>query len=369
MICIYYNKYTDKINQLSVPYLPQTHRSVSVPTPRWTVPSSSTVSPVIVITNARTVEFTRSKEFQDKFATIPVYLRAQEFITADGKQLTSHFYKVMAAGGINCWLGIDNPVVLSLIMDDRRCHQLTPELVTTLLQGLRISRSTTFDIDTYLNWPQMAEDNLRELQEKNSTLLRMNPSVHFLGLVKGSTLKQNITHVLELQDLGITEFIFHAGAYLCQGTRYEFRWAQMFATEIRKQVDHLIIYGLGAKRWIEAFSFVDGLVTLNHIIETRNGVFTTETGNIIRQHHRKKHPNQLTLHHFWDGIPANDDLDAILYRNSPWYSFCRIQRDFAKRGRSTMYLRSFGMDERQNDMSVLLLNCCSTCPCLLRGCC
>lgn len=333
---------------------------------QWTIPSSAVVSPIIVRGNYRTMELALSKEFQDRFGHIPIYLRAQEFLTKDGKRLTKWFYRIKASGGINRWLGINNPIILSLIMDNVRCNGLTPELITILLEGLNVSKSTTLDTYTYLNMPIRAEEKLRELQQKNILLLKMNPDIYFQGIVKGSTQEQNILHIQELKDLGITEFIFHAGDYLCRGKKDESRYAQMFAWEIRKRVEHLIIYGIGARKWIEAFSFADGIVTLNHIIETYNGVFTTETGQIVRQRHQKRCPTQTTLDKYIDGFPPNN-FDETLYRNSPWNSFCRIQRDFENRGRSSTYATTLCIDGREE--CSFLSTICLTCSHLLRGCC
>ncbi|HJK78654.1 MAG TPA: hypothetical protein O0Y06_07650 [Methanocorpusculum sp.] len=307
-----------------------------------------------------------SKEFQNIYAHIPLYLRVQEFLTKDGKQLTKWFYKVQASGGINRWLGIDNPIIPSFIMANKRCNGLTSELATTLLKGLNVSKSTTLDTYTYLNLPHKAKGKLRELQQKNALLLKMNPDVHFQGIVKGSTQEQNRLHIQELQDLGITEFIFHAGDYICQGTKAETRAAQVFAWEIRKRVDHLIIYGIGAKKWIDTFSFADSIVTLNHIIEPHNGVFTTETGKIVRQRHQKRHPTQTTFDQHIAGFPQSS-LDATLFRNSPWNSFRRIHRDFANRDRSSTYATALCIDGGEE--CSFLSTICLTCPHLLRGCC
>ena len=291
------------------------------PEPLWTIPLSNTVEPVIVATNEKSLSLLRNPNFGCSRA----YLRASEFITSDGKSFTPLFYRTAAKGGFNAANNIDTPIVLSLIMDNARCSGLSARTVSTLIKGLKPAYCTTMDEATYLRYKRRSLDKLKQIRTKNRHLIQDNPEMKFIGIIKGCTSEQIQEHVSELQDLGIEQFSFHIGDYIAHGSKYELKCAKEFVLTIRNLVPTLYLYGIGSKRMIQSFPYVDGIITLNHIIEPHNGIITDAQGRI--SHEKGYNPTQKTLDYFIDALPSLDHVRD----DDVWNTFQRITRDFADR--------------------------------------
>jgi len=287
----------------------------------WTIPPSNTVEPIIVATNEKSLSLLRNPNFGCSRA----YLRASEFLTSDGKSFTPLFYRTAAKGGFNAANNIDTPIVLSLIMDDPRCSGLSPKMVSKLIKELKPAYCTTMDEATYLRDNSWSLHKLKQIRTKNRHLIKDHPGMKFIGVIKGCTTAQIQGHVSELQGLGIEQFIFHIGDYIAHGNEYELKSAEEFALTIRRMVPTLYLYGMGAKKMIRAFPYVDGIITLNHIIEPHNGIITDAQGRI--SHENGYNPTQKHLDYYISNLPPMDNVRD----EDVWNTFQRITRDFSNR--------------------------------------
>lgn len=291
------------------------------PEPRWTIPPSNTVEPIIVATNEKSLSLLRNPNFRGSRA----FLRASEYIRSDGKSLTPLYDRTATKGGFNAANNIDTPIALSLIMDDPRCSGLSARTVSRLINELKPAYCTTMDEATYLRDNSWSTHKLKQIRTKNRQLIKDHPEMKFIGVIKGSTVPQIRGHVSELQSLGIDQFIIHIGDYISHGHAYELRCAIEFVQTIRDLVPTLYLYGLGSKEMIQTFPYVDGIITLNHIIEPHNGIFTDAQGRIT--HGNRYNPTQKTLDYYIDPHRSMDHVRD----DDVWNTFQRITCDFANR--------------------------------------
>ena len=281
--------------------------------------TTSDVLPIVLINDKRSINFVRKAG--DKIPAC--VLRASDFLTKDGTGFRSIFYTVRDNGGAAAYLGIEVPIILSFIMDDDRCFGISPELAFLLIYGLRVSISTTFDTATYTNHRVMADCRMEQLRENNRRLVAWNPEIQFIGVVKGSYPKQIEDHILELRELGITKFIFHVGDFLCRGSWSEKKSMRLFAGIIRQHVSYFYIYGAGNRTVFDLVPCADGVITLSHIIETRNGIFTDTHGNTYRAGKFEENPSTVQISFAGDVVSNSRDMvyEAEL-------TFNRIVREF-----------------------------------------
>jgi len=326
----------------------------------WTMSSSNTVEPIIVATNEKSLSLLRNPNFDRSRA----YLRASEFITSDGKSLTPLFYRTAAKGGFNTANNIDTPIVLSLIMDDARCSGLSAQTVSRLIKGLKPAYCTTMDEATYLRDKSWSIHKLKQIRTKNRQLIKDHPEMKFIGVIKGCTVEQIQEHVSELQSLGIGQFIFHIGDYIAHGNEYELKCAKEFVLTIRRMVPTLYLYGIGAKEMIQKFPYVDGIITLNHIIEPHNGIITDAQGRI--SHENGYNPTQKHLDYYNSNLPPmNHVRDEDL-----WNTFQRITRDFSNRKNSGYTSLACLINTMPGKSQITLSSAtCMTCPLCGRGVC
>jgi len=264
------NKMTVSISDTNSHYTFETGR---VATPKGGYATHG-VKPVIVSTNKHSVSLLKNQDLN----ITEYYLRSSQLFTADGKKMTTACAEIIDAGGCKQFFESEAEPCLSLIVNDRQCSGLSPELVSEALDVLDIQSSTTFDEATYLNRPAWGARKIEELRTKNEDLVHNNPNCEFRGIVKGSNIEQIQESIQDLEHLGTKHYIFHVGAYLATRRRYDIRKAIQFGTFIRSEVPELSVYGLGSRQSLDDFAFSDGAVTANYIIETRNGKFTGKDG-------------------------------------------------------------------------------------------
>jgi hypothetical protein len=326
----------------------------------WTIPPSNTVEPIIVATNEKSLSLLRNPNFGCSRA----YLRASEFITSDGKSLTPLFYRIAAKGGFNTANDIDTPIVLSLIMDDSRCSGLSARTVSRLIKGLKPAYCTTMDEATYLRDKSWSIHKLKQIRTKNRQVIKHHPEMKFIGVIKGCTGEQIQEHVSELQSLGIDQFIFHIGDYIAHGNKYELKCSKEFVQTIRRMVPTLYLYGIGSKIMIQTFPYVDGIITLNHIIEPHNGTITDLLGRIT--HTNGYNPTQKHLDYYTSEFPAMDHLRD----EDVWNTFQRITRDFSNRKNGGYTSLACLIDTMPCKSHITLSSItCRTCPLYGRGVC
>lgn len=290
---------------------------------------SKTVLPVCVITNPSSIKFTmRQSDFYDT-----VVVRAGDFLSSNGKNLQNIYYTIVGAGGINSYLGIPNRVVLSLIMNDQKCSGVTPEIISRMLNELKISCCTTFDEATYLGEETESFEKILKIQEMNHMLIKLNPKCKFLGVVKGCTDNQIIYHATELLNVGITGLIFHAGDYVSHGNEIAIRTATRFFHFLHIMTQELYVYGIGSKRMIQKFHEADYLITLNQVIEPNRGIFTDRFGRVFRNHHYVPDCNLNP----WIPKTNDDDITGI-------NTFKRICHDFEHRNDNLSKQMTIGFD-------------------------
>lgn len=267
------------------------------------------VKPIIVPTNKHSRALLKNPDA----GVAEYYLRCPELFTADGKYLTPVCKEIADAGGCCTYFESEAKPCLALIANDRQCSGMYPELVSDVLDQLDIPSSTTFDDATYLNRPKWGARKIAELREKNEDLVHSNPKREFLGIVKGSTREQVRESIHDLSCLGTQQYLFHVGPYLATRRRYDRRKAIDFGAVIRSEVNDLSVYGLGSRKSLDDFAFADGAATANYIIETRNGVFTDESGKP-----RSVNPGRPTGRHHY---PVTDmDQEALR-------TFLRVKED------------------------------------------
>lgn len=322
----------------------------------WTIPSSNTVEPIIIATNEKSLSLLQNPNFECSRA----FLRALEYITSDGKSLTPLFDRTAAKGGFNAANNIGTPIVLSLIMDNARCSGLSARTVSTLIKGLKPAYCTTMDEATYLRDNSWSLHKLKQIRTKNRHLIQDNPEMKFIGIIKGCTSEQIQEHVSELQDLGIEQFIFHIGDYIAHGSKYERKCAKEFVLTIRNLVPTLYLYGIGSKKMIQTFPYVDGIITLNHIIEPHNGIITNAQGRIT--HEKGYNPTQKTLDYFIGALPSLDHVRD----DDVWNTFQRITRDFSNR-KNGGYASAAYLIDTMPGKSQIRLSSAKCRACLLHG--
>jgi len=326
----------------------------------WTISSSNTVEPIIVATNEKSLSLLRNPNFRCARA----FLRASEFISSDGESLTPLFYRISAKGGFNAANDIETPIVLSLIMDDARCSGLSARMVSKLIKGLKPAYCTTMDEATYLRDNGWSIYKLKQIRTQNRQLIKDHPEMKFIGIIKGSTVAQIREHVSELLTLGIEQFVFHIGDYISHGDEYELKCAKDFVLTIRKLVPSLYLYGIGARKMIQAFPYVDGIITLNHIIEPYNGTITDAQGRITRAN--RYSPTQKTLDYYISNFPSIDHVRD----EDVWNTFQRITRDFSNRKNGGYESLACMINAMPRKSQITLSSVtCMTCPLCGRGVC
>ena len=280
----------------------------------------SDVIPIIVATDRRSIEFVRKNASKLGFCVI----RACDFLKSDGKSFSSLYYKVRDAGGAAAYFGINVPIILSFIMIDDLCFRITEYIASELIRGLKVSVATTFDTATYTNQRDKADLRMEQIRVSNRLLIDRNPDIFFIGIVKGSYVKQIEDHITELKSLGITEFIFHAGDFLNRGSWSEKKTLRQFVGVIRQNVPFLYIYGIGSRSSFELVPHADGIITLSHIIETKNGKFTDADGNTHQSGRFEKNSTDVQTSLFGDIV--SDERDML---HEAELTFSRIVHDFS----------------------------------------
>lgn len=324
----------------------------------WVKPTAGVVIPVVVVTDKRSINFVKTSA-EHLHACV---IRAGDFVTRDGTRLKKNFEKVRNAGGLAAYFGIELPILLSFIMDDDRCFGIRPDVASELIQGLRVSAATTFDTATYTNQRQRADQRMAQIRENNRLLISANPDTTFIGVVKGCYPKQIEDHISELKSLGIQEFIFHAGDYLNRGSWSERKALRLFAGLIRNNVPFLYFYGIGSRSSFELIPYADGIITLSHIIETKNGRFTDTNGHVSRAGKFEANPStvQTTLNR-----DILSDTRDMLYEAK--LTFNRIVEDFALSRRNAEDICQANLFEWHTPVSISLdyaTSCmhCQGCP-------
>jgi hypothetical protein len=200
-----------------------------------------------------------------------VVIKAQDLLSPSGKK-TNHYYdSIKKAGGICEYLGCEAEVILSSIMPDKMIYGFSIDAYADMIDSLQPDYYYTPDGETYLREEVVSRLEIKRVFFDTQILLRSFPHIKPIGLVKGCNLQQINDHTNQLLREGISQFVFHAGDYLCQGSSSVVKLAIGFACSIRKNVPWLVINGIGAMSMLNNFCFADGFVTQSHFVDAFYG--------------------------------------------------------------------------------------------------
>lgn len=209
-----------------------------------------------------------------------IVVRAQDLLVKNGQNTNAIFEQIKSAGGIHRFLGFDGNIILSSIMRDQTILGFSSQTYAAMIHALKPTYYFTSDGETYLEGTyctpdrktyyyggkRLSESEINRVVEYTKYLLKECPESKPIGLIKGCNLDQIETHSEQLLKLDISHFVFHAGDFICRGTRKAIHLATTFAKKMRKLVPWFIIYGSGANSNFSRFGFADGFVTQSHFV-------------------------------------------------------------------------------------------------------
>ncbi len=213
-----------------------------------------------------------------------VIVKAQHLISKDGRSVTKLFHQIRDEGSIHNHLDFGGDVILSSIMPDRAIAGLTDELYAEIIDVTGINSYITPDGETYLRETAHSAYEVFRVLNQTKELLKLCPKCTPIGLVKGCTLEQIQFHVARLRSLGIRRYCFHTGDFF-RGSDSSIDICKKFVSAIRSAVPELIVYGIGARRHINAFRFVDGFATQSHFVKAFYG-YRYEGASWVRSQRR-----------------------------------------------------------------------------------
>lgn len=202
-----------------------------------------------------------------------VVIKAQHLLSTDGKRTNNTYDMIQSAGGFHSYLQYEGNVILSSIMPDKTIYGFSVEAYAEMIDSLKPDFYLTPDGETYLGEPEISSLEIDRIIGDTKFLLNSCPFSHPIGLVKGGTISQIDNHTVQLLELGLSRFVFHAGEYLCRGTSCVIGKGIAFASTIRKRVPWLGIYGIGAMKSFRSYSFADGYITQSHFVNPFYGRF------------------------------------------------------------------------------------------------
>ncbi|OPY37889.1 MAG: hypothetical protein A4E35_00944 [Methanoregula sp. PtaU1.Bin051] len=202
-----------------------------------------------------------------------VVIKAQQILSTDGKRTNKIYDKIKAAGGIHPFLGYEGIIILSSIMPDKAIYGFSAEAYAEMIDAIRPDFYLTPDGETYLGEIEISALEISRVVSDSKYLIASCLHSHPIGLIKGCNLQQIDNHTVQLLELGLSRFVFHAGEYLCRGTLCATDMGIAFASAIRKRVPWLGIYGIGAMKSLRSYSFADGYITQSHFVNPFYGRF------------------------------------------------------------------------------------------------
>jgi len=200
-----------------------------------------------------------------------VVIKAQDLLSQSGLKTNTYYDSIKKAGGIREYLGCEVEVILSSIMPDKMIYGHSIEAYANIIDILHPDYYYTPDGETYLSEGRLSRLEINRVFSDTQILLRSVPHIKPIGLVKGCNLRQINDHTDRLISLGVSQFVFHAGDYLCQGSSFAVKQAIVFANSIRQKVPWLVINGIGAMSMLKDFYFSDGFVTQSHFVNAFYG--------------------------------------------------------------------------------------------------
>jgi hypothetical protein len=158
-------------------------------------------------------------------------------------------------------------------MPDKAIYGFSAEAYAEMIDAIRPDFYLTPDGETYLGEIEISALEINRIVSDSKFLIGSCPYSQPIGLVKGCNLQQIDSHTVQLLELGLSRFVFHAGEYLCRGTSCATDMGIAFASAIRKRAPWLGIYGIGAMKSLRSYSFADGYITQSHFINPFYGRF------------------------------------------------------------------------------------------------
>ena len=244
-----------------------------------------------------------------------VIVKAQQFISKDGKSTTALYNQIQKDGGIQNHLDFDGGVILSSIMPDRTIEGLTSEVYADIIDTVGATYYLTPDGETYLGKPGHSAGEIYRVLGQTQELRDCCPRCVPIGLVKGCTSEQMQYHLEKMQNMGIKKFCFHLADFF-RGPDYVLQVAKRFAYLIRERTYELIIYGIGSRKHINSFGFADGFATQSHYVKAYYG-YKYEHGKWIR-FRRRNISRELVMHNlraisrFVDDLKNQQELTPFL---------------------------------------------------------
>ena len=200
---------------------------------------------------------------------VPIY----DFISNSSANPNELLKKIKKGGGLHKMLNnYKGVIILSLIMKDDLIKKFKfPEQYAEIINGLYPDFYFTPDGLTY---EKKDADSLREiirLFSLTTSLIKLCPNSHPIGLVKGSNHLQIKNHKDFFKRLGIKIFAFHTGDFFRNADNSMIQKAKYYCSLIKGEDNILMLYGLGAPKRMLEFSFSDFFITGSHFVNAKRG--------------------------------------------------------------------------------------------------
>jgi len=218
-----------------------------------------------------------------------VVVRLQDLISSTYK-FNSVLSKIKKAGGIHNYLGFHGKVILSLIMRDDILPHFTAEKYSLAINLLKPNFYTTPDCETYegeiIKLPdgrifygnvEKSFNQILKVLSITKKLISLCPNSMPLGQVKGCNNEQLKFHMVQLNSLGIYDFVFHVGDFFRHGNPTFIQKAKVYSTFIKRRSRSLMLYGMGSQKKLNEYSFGDAYASMNYFIKARRGQEYTGT--------------------------------------------------------------------------------------------
>jgi hypothetical protein len=193
-----------------------------------------------------------------------IVVKVGDLITSKKKYFRSIYARIKKAGGLHVFLNYYGLIILSPIMEDEKVSYFSARRYAKLIKTLKPDCYITPDGATYHGHKKLAKQQMAVALKGTRYLLKKCIGYRAVGLVKGSDLEQIREYVNILSYLGISVFVFHAGDFLSNGSKWELYEAKEFVRLISRMVPKLIVYGVGNEGHFLDFYAADGFVTHSH---------------------------------------------------------------------------------------------------------
>ncbi len=207
-----------------------------------------------------------------EFIDAPVIaVKMQDLIVPSGLHFNKLYYEIVDTGDIHNYLGYSGDILLSMIMDDKRIFGCTVYMYIEAVRRLNPDFFTTIDGENYVNDVDLSEKELQRMLIESSNLIKQCPESVPVGLIKGASYYQVIDYTKKLNEIGLTDFIFHSGDFLCKKGKDSVTTAVKYVRLAKSIAPRVFVYGIGSPKHILRLFSADGFITQSHYVNAFYG--------------------------------------------------------------------------------------------------